>query len=52
MSRAFTLLGLPSLSLPYGLDANGMPIGVQVVARRGADMPLLFFAEKYLIKSY
>ena len=52
MCRAFTLLGLPSLSLPYGLDANGMPIGVQVVARRGADMPLLFFAEKYLIKSY
>ena len=52
MCRAFTLLGLPSLSLPYGLDANGMPVGVQVVARRGADMPLLLFAEKYLIKSY
>ena len=50
MSRAFTLLGLPSLSLPYGLDAGGMPVGVQVVARRGADMSLLLFAEKYLIK--
>ena len=50
MSRAFTLLGLPSLSLPYGLDAGGMPIGVQVVARRGADMSLLLFAERYLIK--
>ena len=52
MSRAFTLLGLPSLSLPFGLDANGMPVGVQVVARRGADMPLLSFAEKYLIKNH
>ena len=52
MSRAFTLLGLPSLSLPYGLDANGMPVGVQVVARRGTDTPLLSFAEKYLIKSH
>jgi len=50
MSRAFTLLGLPSLSLPYGLDAGGMPVGVQVVARRGADMSLLLFAKKYLIK--
>ncbi|MDC0649219.1 amidase [Alphaproteobacteria bacterium] len=50
MSRAFTLLGLPSLSLPFGLDAGGMPVGVQVLARRGADMSLLLFAERYLIK--
>ena len=50
MSRAFTLLGLPSLSLPYGLADNGLPLGVQVVARRGSDLSLLLFAEKYLDK--
>ena len=50
MSRAFTLLGIPSLSLPYGLADNGLPLGVQVVARRGNDLSLLLFAKKYLAK--
>ena len=29
----FNYLGLPALSLPVGLDADGMPIGLQLVAR-------------------
>jgi Asp-tRNA(Asn)/Glu-tRNA(Gln) amidotransferase A subunit family amidase len=36
--------------LPYGLADNGLPLGVQVVARRGNDLSLLLFAEKYLDK--
>ncbi len=50
MSRAFTFLGLPSLSLPYGKAKNGLPVGVQVVARSGNDISLLLFAQKYLTK--
>jgi Asp-tRNA(Asn)/Glu-tRNA(Gln) amidotransferase A subunit family amidase len=37
----WTLLGLPALSLPLATDAKGMPIGVQLVGRRGYDARLL-----------
>lgn len=50
MSRAFNILGLPSLSVPFRVADNGLPLGVQVIARRGADLSLLLFAEKYLAK--
>ena len=49
MSRAFTFLGLPSLSIPQGVDYNGLPIGVQAVARKGNDLNLLAFAKAFLI---
>jgi aspartyl-tRNA(Asn)/glutamyl-tRNA(Gln) amidotransferase subunit A len=32
MSRPFNVLGLPALSIPGGLDASGLPIGLQIVA--------------------
>ena len=32
-----TLLGLPALSLPIGFTGEGLPIGVQLVGRHGAD---------------
>lgn len=32
-NRLWTLLGLPALSVPGGLGATGLPIGVQLVAR-------------------
>lgn len=32
-TRAFSLTGHPALTLPCGFDENGMPIGLQVVAR-------------------
>jgi amidase len=36
-----TVTGCPTLSLPAGFDADGLPVGVQLVARHGADVELL-----------
>ena len=40
-------LGLPVVALPVGLDSNGMPVSVQLVARRGRDADLIAFARDY-----
>ncbi|WP_342364186.1 amidase [Terrarubrum flagellatum] len=37
----WTLLGCPSVTIPAGLGAAGMPVGVQLVARPGEDAALL-----------
>ena len=36
-ARVWTLLGLPSLSVPGLVGATGLPIGVQLIGRPGAD---------------
>jgi len=36
-----TVTGCPTLSLPAGFDAGGLPVGVQLVTRQGADSALL-----------
>ena len=36
-NRPWQLLGCPSVALPGGLDANGMPLGLQVIGRIGDD---------------
>lgn len=36
-----TVTGCPALSLPAGFDADGLPVGVQLVAPHGADVALL-----------
>ncbi|GAA5234334.1 amidase [Verticiella sediminum] len=41
----FNHVGVPALSLPCGLDAAGLPIGVQLVAPRFADAMLVALAE-------
>ncbi|MCB2102830.1 MAG: amidase, partial [Rhodobacterales bacterium] len=41
LSRAWTLLGLPSLTLPLGPGAGGLPLGLQVAARPRQDHRLL-----------
>jgi len=41
LSRAWTLLGLPSITLPAGLGPNGLPMGLQLAARPGRDRALL-----------
>ena len=43
----FDLSGHPAISLPAGVDANRVPIGVQLVARWHADAALLHAASLY-----
>jgi Asp-tRNA(Asn)/Glu-tRNA(Gln) amidotransferase A subunit family amidase len=37
----WTLCGMPALSLPLMQGSNGLPLGVQLVGRRGFDARLL-----------
>jgi Asp-tRNA(Asn)/Glu-tRNA(Gln) amidotransferase A subunit family amidase len=37
----WTLLGMPAVTLPLMQGANGLPLGVQLVGRRGYDARLL-----------
>jgi aspartyl-tRNA(Asn)/glutamyl-tRNA(Gln) amidotransferase subunit A len=39
-----SVLGLPAISVPHGKSNEGLPLGVQLVARRGADALLLGIA--------
>jgi len=41
LAYAVTTVGHPAVSLPVGLDRNGMPFGLQIVGRRGGDAPVL-----------
>ena len=41
LAYAGTLTGHPCLSLPVGLDANGMPFGLQLIGWRNGDVALL-----------
>ena len=42
-----SLLGAPAVALPAGFGPQGLPAGVQVFARRGADAALLALAAAY-----
>jgi Asp-tRNA(Asn)/Glu-tRNA(Gln) amidotransferase A subunit family amidase len=44
-SRAWTLLGLPCVHLPFTTGANGLPLGLQLIARQGDDHRLLAMAD-------
>ena len=39
--RGWTLLGLPCIHLPFATGAHGLPVGLQLVGRHGADAALL-----------
>ncbi|MDR0967784.1 MAG: Asp-tRNA(Asn)/Glu-tRNA(Gln) amidotransferase subunit GatA [Rickettsiales bacterium] len=43
---AMNLAGLPAVSVPVGMDANGLPLGVQVVGRRFSDLDVLNIAQR------
>jgi Asp-tRNA(Asn)/Glu-tRNA(Gln) amidotransferase A subunit family amidase len=44
MSLPWTHAGLPALTLPAGLDRDGLPLGLQVVGRYLIDEQLLALA--------
>jgi amidase len=44
-ARLWTLLGLPTVSVPGLTGATGLPVGVQLVGRAGGDASLLAIAE-------
>ncbi len=41
LAYAVTLAGCPAVALPCGLDAAGMPFGLQIVGRQGGDAHVL-----------
>ena len=42
-----SLAGLPAVAMPAGFGANGLPMGIQLIGRKGSDMRLLEIAELY-----
>src|SRR6056297_654979 len=42
-----SLAGLPAVAVPAGFGPNGLPMGVQLIGRRGADGGLLRLAQAY-----
>ncbi|MVW78131.1 amidase [Bordetella sp. 02P26C-1] len=46
LTRPFSYLGVPVLSIPIGLDRNGMPVGAQVIGRPLSEARLLAFAHQ------
>jgi amidase len=40
-NRGWTYIGAPCVSLPYGKGPAGLPLAIQLVAKRGADRELL-----------
>ena len=44
---AWNLAGLPALSVPCGFGSDGLPVGLQLVGRRGGEPILLALGEAY-----
>lgn len=43
-SRMWNLLQVPSIALPFGTDQKGLPMGIQLIGRKGGDARLLDIA--------
>ncbi|HLO49336.1 MAG TPA: amidase family protein, partial [Kamptonema sp.] len=37
----FNASGQPAIALPTGLDTNGLPLGIQIIGRPGAEATLI-----------
>jgi Asp-tRNA(Asn)/Glu-tRNA(Gln) amidotransferase A subunit family amidase len=44
-NRAWTLFGVPCVTVPHGKGAHGLPLGVQLVGPFDGDIPLLGWAQ-------
>ena len=42
-----SILGLPAISVPGGFSADGLPVGLQIIARHHQDLSALRFAYAY-----
>ena len=42
-----SLIGLPSVAVPAGFGANGLPMGLQIIGRHGDDLGVLQLAEAW-----
>jgi amidase len=42
-----SLAGLPAIAMPAGFGANGLPMGIQLIGRKGDDVRLLEIADLY-----
>jgi aspartyl-tRNA(Asn)/glutamyl-tRNA(Gln) amidotransferase subunit A len=47
LTRPFNFLGLPAMSVPMGFAADGLPMGLQLVARPWAEARLLACGAAY-----
>ncbi len=45
-TRPFSVLGLPTITIPCGNTRNGLPVGLQITAANGQDALLLQFASR------
>jgi Asp-tRNA(Asn)/Glu-tRNA(Gln) amidotransferase A subunit family amidase len=41
LTYAFSVLGLPAISVPAGFTRDGLPIGLQIVGKRGGEAAVL-----------
>jgi amidase len=44
---AVSCMGLPAISVPCGFAPGGLPVGLQIVGRRGRDRDVLVLARAY-----
>ncbi|MEN3367709.1 MAG: oxamate carbamoyltransferase [Burkholderiales bacterium] len=51
LTMPFNLTGLPAISVPWSANANGVPIGMQIIGRRGADCQVLAVARRLELAS-
>ncbi|WP_394821408.1 amidase [Pendulispora albinea] len=47
MTSPFNLIGSPAASVPAGLAKNGVPVGLQIAARRGHDVTVIAAAAAF-----